>query len=77
MTDTNHGIEKPSQSKRNRKKEGGKKMRLKVNNLLEEEITVTREVKLGIVPVHYNSPTFIPRFSSVQSLICVRLFATP
>ena len=52
-------------------------MRLKVNNLLEEEITVTREVKLGIVPVHYNSPTFIPRFSSVQSLSCVRLFATP
>ena len=60
MTDTNRGIEKSSQSKRNRKKEG-EKMRPKVNNLLEEEIRVVKEVKLRIVPVHYNSPTFIPR----------------
>lgn len=36
-------------------------MRPKVNKLLEEEIRVAKEVKLGIVPVHYNSPTFIPR----------------
>ena len=60
MTDTNRGIEKSRQSKRNRKKEG-EKMRPKVNNLLEEEIRVVKEVKLRIVPVHYNSPTFIPR----------------
>ena len=60
MTDTNRGIEKSSQSKRNRKKKG-EKMRPKVNNLLEEEIRVVKEVKLRIVPVHYNSPTFIPR----------------
>lgn len=37
-------------------------MRPKVNNLLEEEIRVAKEVKLGIVPVHYNSPTFISRW---------------